>query len=52
MRLMRPSYARSYVKRQQDDTADAEAICEAVSLPTMRVEQERRSDGNHSRRNY
>jgi transposase len=35
-RLMPPSYVKPYVKRQKNDTADAEAICEAVSRPTMR----------------
>ena len=36
MRLMPPSYVKPYVKRQKNDMADAEAICEAVSRPTMR----------------
>ena len=36
VRLMPPSYVKPYVKRQKNDTADAEAICEAVSRPTMR----------------
>jgi len=35
-RLMPPSYVKPYVKRQKNDTADAEAICEAVTRPTMR----------------
>ena len=35
-RLMPPSYVKPYVKRQKNDMADAEAICEAVSRPTMR----------------
>jgi transposase len=33
VRLMAPSYVKPYVKRQKNDTADAEAICEAVSRP-------------------
>jgi len=33
---MPPSYVKAYVKRQKNDTADAEAICEAVTRPTMR----------------
>ena len=33
---MPPSYVKPYVKRQKNDTADAEAICEAVTRPTMR----------------
>ena len=36
VRLMPPSYVKPYVKRQKNDAADAEAICEAVSRPTMR----------------
>jgi transposase len=36
VRLMPPSYVKPYVKRQKNDTADAEAICEAVTGPTMR----------------
>ena len=33
---MPPSYVKRYVKRQKNDTADAEAICEAVTRRTMR----------------
>ena len=36
VRLMAPSSVKSYVKRQKNDVADAEAICEAVARPTMR----------------
>jgi transposase len=36
VKLMAPSYVKPYVKRQKNDTADAEAICEAVSRPSMR----------------
>jgi transposase len=36
VRLMPPSYVKPYVKRQKNDMADAEAICEAVMRPTMR----------------
>jgi transposase len=36
IRLMPPSYVKPYVKRQKNDAADAEAICEAVTRPTMR----------------
>src|SRR5262245_34839716 len=35
-RLMPPAYAKPYVKRQKNDVADAEAICEAVQRPSMR----------------
>ena len=36
VRLMPPAYVKPYVKRQKNDAADAEAICEAVRRPTMR----------------
>jgi transposase len=36
VKVMPPSYVKPYVKRQKNDTADAEAICEAVTRPTMR----------------
>jgi transposase len=35
-KLMPPSYVKPYVKRGKNDMADAEAICEAVTRPTMR----------------
>ena len=36
VRLMPPAYVKPYVKTQKNDAADAEAICEAVTRPTMR----------------
>ena len=36
VRLMPPAYVKPYVKRGKTDASDAEAICEAVSRPTMR----------------
>ena len=36
VRLMPPHYVKPYVKRNKNDMADAEAICEAVTRPTMR----------------
>ncbi|WP_081718912.1 IS110 family transposase [Aliihoeflea sp. 2WW] len=36
VRLMPPSYVKPYVKRGKTDAADAEAICEAVTRPSMR----------------
>ena len=36
VRLMPPAYVKPYVKRQKNDAADAEAICEAVQRPSMR----------------
>jgi transposase len=34
--LMPPTYVKPYVKRQKNDAADAEAICEAVTRAGMR----------------
>jgi transposase len=34
--MMPPHYVKPYVKRHKNDVADAEAICEAVTRPTMR----------------
>ena len=36
VRLMPLIYVKPYVKRGKTDAADAEAICEAVTRPTMR----------------
>ena len=35
-RLMPPTYVKAYVKRSKNDAADAAAICEAVTRPSMR----------------
>ena len=35
-RLMAPQFVKPYVKRNKNDAADAEALCEAMSRPTMR----------------
>ena len=49
VRLVPPAYVKPFVKRQKNDTADAEAIAEAASRPTMRfvamktVEQQSRA---------
>ncbi len=58
VRLMPPSYVKPYVKRQKNDTADAEAICEAVTrgavvngMPLIRPsrgEDARYSDARYS----
>src|SRR5262245_36006029 len=37
VRLMPPAYVNPYVKRQKNDSTDAEAICEAVTRPNMRT---------------
>jgi transposase len=34
---MPPAYLKPYVKRQKNDSTDAEAICEAVTRPNMRL---------------
>ena len=36
VRLMPPSYVKGCVKRSKNDAADAAAICEAVTRPSMR----------------
>src|SRR2546427_1921988 len=36
VRLMPAQYVKAYVKRNKNDAADAEAICEAVQRPRMR----------------
>ena len=36
VQLVPPVYVKPFVKRQKNDAADAEAICEAASRPTMR----------------
>jgi len=36
VRLVPAQYVKPYLKRQKNDAADAEAICEAVTRPTMR----------------
>jgi transposase len=36
VRLIPPAYVKPFVKRQKSDAADAEAICEALTRPSMR----------------
>jgi transposase len=36
VRLIPPAYIKPFVKRQKNDTADAEAICEAAERPSLR----------------
>jgi transposase len=36
VKLMPPAYVKAYVRRNKNDAADAAAICEAVSRPSMR----------------
>src|ERR1700709_863492 len=37
VKLIAPAYVKPFVKRQKNDMADAEAICEAAQRPTMRL---------------
>ena len=43
-RLMPPAYVKPYLKRQKNDAADAEAICEAVLRPSMRFVETKTKD--------
>lgn len=36
VRIMAPQFVKPYVKRGKNDAADAEALCEAMTRPTMR----------------
>lgn len=36
VRLIPPAYVNPFVRRQKNDAADAEAICEAAQRPNMR----------------
>lgn len=36
VKMMPPAYVKPYLKRGKTDASDAEAICEAVTRPTMR----------------
>jgi len=36
VKLIAPQFVKPYVKSNKNDPADAEAICEAVTRPTMR----------------
>lgn len=44
VKLMPPAYVKAYVKRNKNDAADAEAICEAVTRPTMRFVPNKSAD--------
>jgi transposase len=45
-----PAYVKPFVKRQKNDAADAEAIAEAASRPTMRFVEPKTSQPRSSRR--
>ena len=54
VRLIPPAYAKAYVRCNKNDPADAEAICEAVSRPSMRfvtvkTEAQQAAAGIHKR---
>ena len=36
VKLIPPAYVKAYVRRQKNDAADAAAICEAATRPSMR----------------
>ena len=44
VKLMPPRYVKPYVKRNKNDASDAEAICEAVTRPSMRFVEIKTSD--------
>jgi transposase len=44
VRLIPPAYVKPFVKRQKNDMADAEAICEAAQRPTMRFVQSKTAE--------
>jgi len=46
VKLMAPQFIKPYVKSNKNDAADAEAICEAVSRPTMRFVRSRTSSSS------
>jgi transposase len=46
VRLMPPAYVKPYVKRQKNDAADAEAICEAVERANMRFVETKTPEGD------
>ena len=44
VKLMAPQFVKPYVKTNKNDAADAEAICEAVRRPNMRMRTTRYLD--------
>jgi len=47
-KLIPPAYVKPFVKRQKNDAADAEAICEAAQRPTMRFVQGKSAEAQAS----
>ena len=50
VRMMPPGYVKPYVKRGKNDAVHAEAICEAVTRPTMRFVAMKSAPGTPDRR--
>jgi transposase len=50
VRLIAPVYVKPFVKRQKNDMADAEAVCEAAQRPTMRFVAVKRRRSRRQRR--
>jgi transposase len=48
VRLIPPAYVKPFVKRQKNDAADAEAICEAAQRPTARRFHTASAQSGHS----
>ena len=48
VKLMPPYLVKPYVKRSKNDAADAAAICEAVTRPTMRFVRQKAATGERS----
>ena len=48
VKLMPAAYVKPYVERGKNDEVDAEAICEAVTRPTMRFVPARAPSSNRS----
>src|SRR5689334_23233243 len=48
VQLISPAYVKPFVKRQKNDMADAEAICEAAQRPTMRFVQGKSAEAQAS----
>ena len=44
VKLIAPQLVKPYVKRGKNDAADAEALCEAMSRPTMRFVPVKRAE--------
>jgi transposase len=44
VKLIAPQFVKPYVKRGKNDAADAEALCEAMSRPTMRFVPSKSAD--------